>query len=52
MTDLMIQHRSSVTQMRQVDDHFLMVAGLENSVLPKDCSHLIIACHVRPPIRQ
>ena len=35
MTDLMIQHPSSVTQMRQVDDHFLMIAGLENSVLQK-----------------
>ena len=38
MTDFMIQHPSSVTHMRQVDDHFLIVAGLENSVSLKDCS--------------
>lgn len=34
MKALNIFHPSSVTNIRQVEDHLLVVAGLENSVLP------------------
>jgi hypothetical protein len=33
MTTMKLRHHSSVTHMRQVEDHLLMVGGLEDSVL-------------------
>jgi hypothetical protein len=46
MTELMIQHPSSITNMRQIEDHLLVVAGLENTVYPEHVFVLMKACYV------
>lgn len=52
VTNFKIYHPSTVAHMRQVQDHFLVVAGLEHSVCHMfyDLTH--VACYVRFTIRK
>ena len=51
-TNQMIKHPSSVTNLRQLEDHLLMVGGRHNSVPHFVPALLILACDVRSSLSQ